>query len=54
EDTESGQIKGAHFLSEEAVYMINYVAILMKANLTLAELQSDIFAYPSPASDLTA
>ncbi len=34
--------------------MINYVAILMKANLTLSDLQSVIFAYPSPASDLTA
>lgn len=54
EDRESGQIKGAHFLSEEADYMINYIAILMKANLTLADLQSVIFAYPSPASDLTA
>ncbi|GAM93387.1 pyridine nucleotide-disulfide oxidoreductase [Listeria monocytogenes] len=54
EDRESGQIKGAHFLSEEADYMINYVAILMKANLTLSDLQSVIFAYPSPASDLTA
>ncbi|EKY4026010.1 NAD(P)/FAD-dependent oxidoreductase [Listeria innocua] len=54
EDRETGQIKGAHFLSEEADYMINYIAILMKANLTLADLQSVIFAYPSPASDLTA
>ncbi|MBC1374165.1 dihydrolipoyl dehydrogenase family protein [Listeria farberi] len=54
EDRKTGQIKGAHFLSEEADYMINYVAILMKANLTLADLQSVIFAYPSPASDLTA
>ncbi|EKY3939935.1 NAD(P)/FAD-dependent oxidoreductase [Listeria innocua] len=54
EDRETGQIKGAYFLSEEADYMINYIAILMKANLTLADLQSVIFAYPSPASDLTA
>ncbi len=54
EDRETGQIKGAHFLSEEADYMVNYIAILMKANLTLADLQSVIFAYPSPASDLTA
>ncbi|HBN5100556.1 TPA: NAD(P)/FAD-dependent oxidoreductase [Listeria innocua] len=54
EDRETSQIKGAHFLSEEADYMINYIAILMKANLTLADLQSVIFAYPSPASDLTA
>ncbi|MBC1997029.1 NAD(P)/FAD-dependent oxidoreductase [Listeria marthii] len=54
EDRETGQIKGAHFLSEEADYMINYIALLMKANLTLADLQSVIFAYPSPASDLTA
>ncbi|EDO0500798.1 FAD-binding protein [Listeria monocytogenes] len=54
EDRETGRIKGAHFLSEEADYMINYIAILMKANLTLADLQSVIFAYPSPASDLTA
>ncbi|EFR87739.1 pyridine nucleotide-disulfide oxidoreductase family protein [Listeria marthii FSL S4-120] len=54
EDRKTGQIKGAHFLSEEADYMINYIALLMKANLTLADLQSVIFAYPSPASDLTA
>ncbi|MBF2441402.1 NAD(P)/FAD-dependent oxidoreductase [Listeria innocua] len=54
EDRETGQIKGAHLLSEEADYMVNYIAILMKANLTLADLQSVIFAYPSPASDLTA
>lgn len=54
EDRETGQIKDAHFLSEEADYMVNYIAILMKANLTLADLQSVIFAYPSPASDLTA
>ncbi|MBC2110004.1 NAD(P)/FAD-dependent oxidoreductase [Listeria innocua] len=54
EDRKTGQIKGAHFLSEEADYMVNYIAILMKANLTLADLQSVIFAYPSPASDLTA
>ncbi|MDT0016715.1 NAD(P)/FAD-dependent oxidoreductase [Listeria swaminathanii] len=54
EDRKTGQIKGAHFLSEEADYMINYIALLIKANLTLADLQSVIFAYPSPASDLTA
>ncbi|MBC1708809.1 NAD(P)/FAD-dependent oxidoreductase [Listeria welshimeri] len=54
EDRETGQIRGAHFLSEEADYMINYIAILMKASLTLADLNSVIFAYPSPASDLTA
>ncbi|MBC1805602.1 NAD(P)/FAD-dependent oxidoreductase [Listeria sp. FSL L7-0993] len=54
EDRKTGQIKGAHFLSEEADYMINYIALLMKTNLTLADLQSVIFAYPSPASDLTA
>ncbi|EKG5246371.1 NAD(P)/FAD-dependent oxidoreductase, partial [Listeria innocua] len=28
EDRETGQIKGAHFLSEEADYMVNYIAIL--------------------------
>lgn len=54
EDRETGQIRGAQFLSEEADYMINYIAILMKASLTLADLNSVIFAYPSPASDLTA
>ncbi|AIS62667.1 dihydrolipoyl dehydrogenase family protein [Listeria ivanovii] len=53
-DKNTQQIKGAHFLSEEADYMINYIALLMKANLTLTDLQSVIFAYPSPASDLTA
>ncbi len=53
-DKSNQQIKGAHFLSEEADYMINYIAILMKANLTLSDLQSVLFAYPSPASDLSA
>ncbi|EUJ17824.1 glutathione reductase [Listeria aquatica FSL S10-1188] len=32
--------------------MINYVVLLMKAGLTLADLDSVIFAYPSQASDL--
>lgn len=53
-DKNTQQVKGAHFLSEEADYMINYMALLMKANLTLTDLQSVLFAYPSPASDLTA
>ncbi len=51
-EKETGKIVGASFISEEADVMINYIVLLMKAGLTLDALDSLIFAYPSPASDL--
>ncbi|WP_050615027.1 NAD(P)/FAD-dependent oxidoreductase [Bacillus testis] len=47
------QIAGASFLSEEADVMVNYIAFMMKAGLKASYLNDLLFAYTSPASDLS-
>ncbi|MFD1420527.1 dihydrolipoyl dehydrogenase family protein [Lactiplantibacillus songbeiensis] len=51
-DQQSGLVLGASFLSEIADELINYVALLIDKQVTLAELQKLVLAYPTPASDL--
>lgn len=48
----TGLIVGVSFLSELADEMINYFANLINQQITAEQLAQQIFAYPTPASDL--
>ncbi|WP_125608168.1 dihydrolipoyl dehydrogenase family protein [Lapidilactobacillus bayanensis] len=49
----TGLIVGASFLSELADELINYFANLINQRVTSEQLVQQIFAYPTPASDLS-
>lgn len=46
------RVLGAEILSHSADILINYLAILLNANLSMQDVQDIIFAYPSLATDL--
>lgn len=48
----TGLIVGASCLSEIADEMINYLTLLIEKQLSLADMQKLVVAYPTPASDL--
>ncbi|WP_239253941.1 dihydrolipoyl dehydrogenase family protein [Listeria ilorinensis] len=50
----TGQVAGVELISEEADILINYFVLLIAGKWTAEQLQSFIFAYPSPAADLTS
>ncbi|ANF95481.1 dihydrolipoyl dehydrogenase family protein [Paenibacillus bovis] len=52
-DTSSRQILGAHLLSGEADEMLNYFAIAIRLHLTIDQMREVLYAYPTPASDLS-
>lgn len=52
-DRTTQTIVGATVLSAIADEMINYLTLLIKKRMTLADLQGVVLAYPTPASDLS-
>jgi len=52
-DRTSGLVVGAALLSDLADEMVNYLMILIEKQVSLAALKQLIWAYPTPASDLT-
>ncbi|WP_099221228.1 dihydrolipoyl dehydrogenase family protein [Listeria costaricensis] len=50
----TGQVAGVELISEEADVLINYFALIMAGKLTAEHVENLLFAYPSPASDLTS
>ncbi|WP_046225810.1 dihydrolipoyl dehydrogenase family protein [Paenibacillus dauci] len=52
-DTSTRKILGAHILSGEADEMLNYFAIAIRLNLTIDQMREVLYAYPTPASDLS-
>ncbi|WP_353989801.1 NAD(P)/FAD-dependent oxidoreductase [Pediococcus argentinicus] len=51
-EKESNRIVGAFVISSEADTVINYLTMIINAKATMSEVQSQIFAYPTEASDL--
>ena len=51
-ESQTGLIVGASCLSEIADEMINYLTFLIQKQISLAEMQKLVVAYPTPASDL--
>ena len=51
-DKESNRIVGAFVISSEADTVINYLTMIINTKATMSEVQSQIFAYPTEASDL--
>jgi len=51
-ESQTGLIVGASCLSEIADEMINYLTLLIQKQISLAEMQKLVVAYPTPASDL--
>ncbi len=52
-DQTNNVILGAHLISGEADTLINNFAMAIQYQISLDELKQMIFAYPSPASDIT-
>jgi glutathione reductase (NADPH) len=52
-DRKTDRILGAHILGVHAEEVINVFALAMRAKLTAAEIKQTIFAYPTPASDIS-
>lgn len=48
----SQQIVGAEVLSQDADYLVNYLALLMQQHINADDLGRQLFAYPTQASDL--
>jgi len=48
----SQQIVGAEILSQDADYLVNYLALMMQQHISADELSRQLFAYPTQASDL--
>jgi len=51
-DGVSGQILGAHLVGPHAEEVINLFGIAIRHNLTVEDLKSTMFAYPTGASDI--
>lgn len=52
-DKQTTTIVGAQVLSSKADELVNYLTTIINRHKTLAEVQKEIFAYPTVASDLT-
>jgi len=48
----SQQIVGAEILSQDADYLVNYLALMMQQHISADDLTQQLFAYPTQASDL--
>lgn len=53
-DEDSGRILGAHLVGPHADEVINVFALAIRHDLTVDDLRSTVFAYPTGASDLTS
>lgn len=51
-DKNSDRLMGVHLLSDEADELINYFAMAIQLDLTIEQLKSLTFAYPTTASDI--
>src|SRR5262249_405227 len=51
-EEDSGRILGAHLVGPHADEIINLFGIAIRHGLTVADLKSTIFAYPTGASDI--
>jgi glutathione reductase (NADPH) len=51
-DTDSGRILGAHLVGPHADEVINLFGVAIRHNLTVNDLKTTMFAYPTGASDL--
>jgi glutathione reductase (NADPH) len=51
-DEDSGRILGAHLVGPHADEVINLFALAIRHDLTVDDLKSTMFAYPTGASDI--
>jgi len=51
-DEDSGRILGAHLVGPHAEEVINLFALAIRHDLSVDDLKSTVFAYPTAASDI--